>query len=172
MTLRTTGTNLTADIESAVTSPRLLVKIVAGATSLFYSTAEDIAYSGDTYTKQDMHINGLTLAHGGSSNVTVEVKNNAAFLAVALGEDILDAALTIYQTAKIGSPGSDDVVAVYDGTVDHPVIVPGRVSLMCTPPVIFSPSVFINAAGGFNTLDGPGTYSTPNGIIILTRDDG
>lgn len=168
------GTNLTADFEAKLSSPRYLIEIGVGAT-LRHATGgdrdgDDIVWNGNTWVQLDVRMSGLRYSAGGVSgfDLTYVVPPNlvATFTSITPGTPI-----KLYMTAALSSyAGSNDVVELFDGEANGGWQLSQHVfTLAVVRTSAVFPPYFARPNDGFSDLTLPGVYHIDQQPIVLER---
>lgn len=174
---RTLGTNLTADVDAKISTPRYLIEIGVGGTLRHAtggdSSGNDISWGGNTWSKTNVRVDRLRWDAGGVSafSLTYVIDPNlvATFTGITPSTTV-----KLYITAALSSyAGSNDVVELFDGVTNGGwTLEQHRFTLQVTRTSKWFPPYFARPNDGFTDLTLPGVYQVDQIPVVLERGYG
>jgi hypothetical protein len=163
---------LSAALGAPVQRPAVLVQMDFTLTRR-WSSFQTITWSGQTWTKQALHVDGLQVQPLLVRGTLVLANTDGTLSNLVLSEGVQDRVVRIWGY-DAGATAAPDVVWLADAVGASAEISPSsgevRISLRHRAELVQSPRVYVTRAAGFEQLLPAGTAMRINGIdFILER---
>lgn len=173
--MRTLGTGHAAATKRVVTAPRTLVKLTRdpdGTPTVFYFTGgPDITYDGQTWVHRPMQDIDITIIQNQQMRTKISFgADDSIMVPILLSDDKIE--VEVYETDQSAGSAASEASGVFFGVATSVNQNASLVSPTCETPNHVVPDSYINDESGYVDLAPAGTYRTPVGTIILSRDDG
>jgi hypothetical protein len=137
-----------------------------------YTDGDTATFNGQSYTHADFTVGSIDWSKGSIRPVTITFQNvDADFRSLFLTNDPSGMTIDLFET---DADSSTVAVRMFRAQFDNFEIKskPAVLILRISRQILYAPNQSVNAAAGFTQLKPPGTYQFPNGVVILTRNDG
>lgn len=174
---RTLTAALLTELGNPVTTPAYFIEILF-ASPLRLSSRETLTWSGNSWLKWDVRVDGLSAEAASSTQdgrlVVGDADNTLA--ALVLAEGVADRTINVWKFYG-SAPAAADPVQVFAGVGDTADLDPdaGSVTIRLAlrgGTTLFSPRRYITRAEGFNFLPASGSLLTWNGETIRMTSEG